>query len=379
MARNITTRGPRLRQYFFGTGSSTLTTEYLWTKTNVATSVRRKMPLTASTLLAGTSYSAETTYRSRSVVTRSDGSYFPSPENSAPEAFNNDEYQSGLIQTKYKLRAKIKGEEWNLGTFLGELPETLAYFADTLKTVVQLYRSVRKGDMRGVRRLRKRARKGTWSKTLRSSTSEVSSRWLEWRYAVQPLMFDLDAQLKYLYSSSLKSKIQRSVSGSNLHFFESGIYSGNYGGLTYFRNHDMDLRLGCYYTVNPNVQAFKKLGLLNPAAVLWELTPLSFVLDWLIPIGDYLGTLDAMAGVQVLSTWESRTSKTQYFVSGGRSSWLNGDKVEWENKSSDNSYVNSYVRQMGVSLDVPLPSFKLSLNSKRFLDGLALTRSILIK
>lgn len=36
----------------------------------------------------------------------------------------------------------------------------------------------------------------------------------------------------------------------------------------------------------------KLLGFTNPAAVLWEATPFSFVVDWFLPIGDYLKTLD---------------------------------------------------------------------------------------
>lgn len=33
-------------------------------------------------------------------------------------------------------------------------------------------------------------------------------------------------------------------------------------------------------------------GFSNPAAVLWEATPFSFVGDWFFPIGDYLNDLD---------------------------------------------------------------------------------------
>jgi hypothetical protein len=40
------------------------------------------------------------------------------------------------------------------------------------------------------------------------------------------------------------------------------------------------------------------LGLTNPLAIAWELVPFSFVLDWLVPVGTWLQSLDATLGVK---------------------------------------------------------------------------------
>lgn len=302
---------------------------------------------------------------------RPDGAYFPSAYNSAPEDFNNETYQSGRKATVVKLREKIKGEDWNLSTFLGELPETLAFFEKTLKTVVQLFLSVRKGDMRGVRQLRKRSRKTKRPVGHERSQEVIASRWLEWRYAVQPLMYDLDDALKALNSSIVRPLYTRAVSGSSLQFNQRGRFGDSYGGVDFSREQQMSLRLGCYYRVNPDVQAFKRLGLLNPVATLWELFPLSFVVDWLIPIGDYLGSLDAMIGVQLLSSWESVAAQTKMATTGSL-------KPTYEVKMPDESWKRYYTRVPNPSLSLPLPTPSLSLNTSRFLDGLALTRMILL-
>jgi hypothetical protein len=50
-----------------------------------------------------------------------------------------------------------------------------------------------------------------------------------------------------------------------------------------------------YIWLDPNHRQFT-LG--NPAYLAWELIPYSFVVDWAIPIGDWLMSLDALFGVK---------------------------------------------------------------------------------
>jgi hypothetical protein len=59
------------------------------------------------------------------------------------------------------------------------------------------------------------------------------------------------------------------------------------------------IRYVVYYQVNyPEMPSYTALGLTNPALLAWELVPFSFVLDWLLPIGDWLSSLDATVGLQ---------------------------------------------------------------------------------
>ncbi len=47
----------------------------------------------------------------------------------------------------------------------------------------------------------------------------------------------------------------------------------------------------------PALAALSQYGINNPAAVAWELVPYSFVVDWFLPIGDYIGQMGATAGL----------------------------------------------------------------------------------
>lgn len=47
------------------------------------------------------------------------------------------------------------------------------------------------------------------------------------------------------------------------------------------------------------------LGLQDPALVLWEKTPFSFVFDWFVSVGDYLNAMTALRGLKVLRGFSS--------------------------------------------------------------------------
>lgn len=58
---------------------------------------------------------------------------------------------------------------------------------------------------------------------------------------------------------------------------------------------------------NARLHALASMGLINPAEVLWERVPFSFVVDWFIPVGDMISALTASAGLEFVdgSTTES--------------------------------------------------------------------------
>jgi hypothetical protein len=88
------------------------------------------------------------------------------------------------------------------------------------------------------------------------------------------------------------------------------------------------------------------LGLLNPENVAWELLPWSFVVDWFIPIGQYL---DARAITSCVNGSYVQSTKTAFRVTGrsGNANW-GGDWCEGVD----------FNRTVSSSPSLPLPSFK---------------------
>jgi hypothetical protein len=55
----------------------------------------------------------------------------------------------------------------------------------------------------------------------------------------------------------------------------------------------------------------KQIGFDNPISLAWEILPYSFVLDWFLPIGDFLDGLNRWKGLSFVSGWEVQfTRKT---------------------------------------------------------------------
>jgi hypothetical protein len=383
MAYNVTVNGLQLYQGGGGLPLTPALGEYSFVRNSVSTSTQRKKPVDLSLLVDQTPYNKSVKIRYRAMQRDSSGYQSPSTYNASTETFDSETYNNGRPVVVNKLLSKIKGEEWNLSTFLGELPETLAWFRKTLVDVVDYYRAFRKMSARQLRAVRKRRRKAYAREGSRAylgspaherAQAGLASRWLEFRYAITPLMSDFDAMLKTLYSSMTTPLWKRVVSGEDLKYYRKSVVFTGSPSCERIQDHTMELRIGAYFRCNPEAQALKRLGLTNPLATLYELLPLSFVLDWFIPLGTWLGNLDAMVGVQVLSTWESQKVVTLMHYTGGAQG-PSGSRTIYEPSDARNDYYN---RQPSASLTIPLPKPRLSLNAKRTLDAVALSRQILL-
>jgi len=54
----------------------------------------------------------------------------------------------------------------------------------------------------------------------------------------------------------------------------------------------------------------KQLGLTNPVQVLWDAVPMSFVVDWFLPVNKYLSSFDASLGVTLGPVVQSKSCQT---------------------------------------------------------------------
>jgi hypothetical protein len=95
------------------------------------------------------------------------------------------------------------------------------------------------------------------------------------------------------------------------------------------------------------------LGITNPLLIAWEVVPYSFVVDWVLPVGTWLESLDALLGYQ--SAWTSITTyNLATWREWGRSKdYPNGTFVH--NDFNGDRKLLEVVR--GASLGVPIPAF----------------------
>lgn len=173
-----------------------------------------------------------------------------------------------------------------------------------------------------------RARKGQTQKAgrkvrkgdFRKRAKDVSATWLEYHFGWDPLVKDIYNCVKILENPYDPKVVIKRATGSET------VYDGNrsdYNRWRVDRVSKYGWRLSAKLSVsNPNLFRASQLGLVNPAAVAWELVPFSFVVDWFLPVGEFLNSYSNLFGVTVqdpLSTvLETTTRNHTTYWSGSR-------------------------------------------------------------
>lgn len=128
--------------------------------------------------------------------------------------------------------------------------------------------------------------------------NEVSARWLEAQYGWLPLMSDMygayeDARKGFFREPRISSKGKATDESRKDYPLSSYLYTG---ANAFHCIQSCFVRLD-YVLDSPRLQMAANKGLTNPLEVAWELLPYSFVADWFLPIGEFIGCLDADFGV----------------------------------------------------------------------------------
>lgn len=183
-----------------------------------------------------------------------------------------------------KMRLDIKDAAVNLGVSLAEYRQT-----------AQMFKKFGIGIHKAWKLFR--GRLPTRSKITPCS---IAAAELTASYGVEPLVSDLYDSMEVLLSRLDKPIYRRFVSRA---YEDRPIEEAGYQG-RYHVSH----RAIAYVELEPDASDFT-LG--NPLELAWEVVPFSFVVDWAIPVGDYLSALDALKDVK--SVTGTVTKKTRYF------------------------------------------------------------------
>ncbi|DAD52687.1 maturation protein [ssRNA phage SRR7976301_4] len=252
---------------------------------------------------------------------------------------------------------KIKDAKLNLGESIATIGQTIDMISSLGETLVEAVKRARKGDVYGLvstllgirrpgylrewdltedsfqnsdgsYRTRDWVKHKAWKRrTLmrefnRASRHEntadgISSRWLEYQYGWAPLFSDITAALDLLKSQvavPLQVHAVRNVQEAwplpVRPYSSYGLWepSGSIKAGAKFR---IDMVL-----VNSQLATLDSLGLANPFQLGWELIPYSFVVDWMLPLGNFLSGLSASFGLSFkgasLTTWTKVDMDVKY-------------------------------------------------------------------
>nr|UUW21187.1 MAG: maturation protein [Sanya fiers-like virus 4] len=152
--------------------------------------------------------------------------------------------------------------------------------------------------------------------------NSAAQLYLEYVYGLRPLMQDVfsvyerlrkQAGEPLLYHGRGKSRRTRFKASTSLATSYSYV-----ARLNWESNQKANARLTA--RIDPEwavLRMLNQLGLINPAALAWELVSYSFVVDWILPIGSVLNAYSAPAGlIFVDGYWACRTSESHQIYYG---------------------------------------------------------------
>lgn len=218
--------------------------------------------------------------------------------NNGPGAFVQDDRRivgparARCAQKAYgKLTEKVKKISSGWGETLATRKMAYSMMLHRIATLTNAARRLRKGDIRGFCRALSVTERGS-----RSKAKKAADTWLEYHFGWEPLLGDIYTACKI---SSADFPVGRVRASSQEEVFDMNMgvpdkftpYRANRGRVSV-------LLQGEYTVENSDKLLLNQLGVINPVGLAWELVPFSFVIDWFIPIGQYLGAMTDFYGIK---------------------------------------------------------------------------------
>jgi len=295
------------------------------------------------------------------------------------------------IKVHNKLLSKIDDNKIPLGHIAAEMVETVSYVSSHVRTLVDFGTAVVGGRYKralstlGISKKR-------WYKFHRrkifpatgSVTAQAAARYLEFSFAIVPTLKDL-RKIFNLYDSpqSVLKKV-RLKSTARVHVddrYEDNDPPSGSKNLRTTRVKSLSgfLSASCTYSVrDPEVIAAKALGINNVPASAYQAVPFSWLVDYVVNVGEFLELITATEGLTFRHGYTSLQAQTSAKIK--RSSEAYGTfygKTTWSTELTESwGFQRGYTRELMSSFPRPMLRFvlpELSLRKASYVAALGIS------
>lgn len=264
--------------------------------------------------------------------------------------------------------AKAQTSEILAMATLAEAGKTVQSVTSILKRLFKIGRALKKGDF--------------WTLRRELTPKQLADRWMEGRYAIRPLVYDMAGIFK-----ALKAKMKplrqtfRSGDSDQVTATQSGIqtyssasfYGFGYGNVKACKSaiRTATARSGVLAAIE-SISQSSIWGLDQPFETIWELIPFSFVVDWFFNVGKTIAAWTPNPGIRGLASWVVIDDVTNYAIvcEGGTSTWGASNAVfDTFNVSGGLIQQTVHTRTRVCNPLLPIvPSLNLRLDAAKLLD-----------
>lgn len=199
-----------------------------------------------------------------------------------------------------KLRGKLY-DSAGLGVDFVEYGQSVDMIAKTCGTLLKFSKEVRKlhfGDAANTLRMHF-VPKGV------DKRKSFGSNFLQFHFGWEPLIHDVYDAMEVLHNPVKHfgpCKAASVAEDSGNYLFDLGsVYNGGKWQTKYRYLQGARIKS----IENANLHTLEQYGLVNPASLVWEVVPFSFVVDWFVNVGDVLRSYTDFAGLTLTDTYHT--------------------------------------------------------------------------
>jgi hypothetical protein len=289
------------------------------------------------------------------------------------------------------LLLKLLDQNIDLAATMGELRSTSRFFESTANELARGARKLRNGlSRKGFQRAVTESPRQILEALRRAKGADVNDlkriadAQLAYQYAIRPVLSDLHGSMEILYNARNNGRIGRFVG-----YEKASDKQTTSVPAVYLPDADMTLnwvvkeRVGCkaggeWVIDDPWLAVATQAGLTDPLPLVYELAFLSFVIDWVIPVGDFLKARSAQKGWKLIRAYTSVKQEMSAHVPGGTySRSLNGIDYSgyWNQLNAEGHRFWRFNRTSGI--DAQPPPFVDPVSANHVKNGAALLVQLL--
>lgn len=274
----------------------------------------------------------------------------------APSGLFDFDYHATLNRKLWSdaLRRSLQKGRVNLSSSVAEYKESVRLFYRTALAFRDIYRVLK------LKGLPKKSGQNYPKVTIGAIPASI----LQYNFGVAPLVSDLYSvvealRLKLTAPILVRSSVSINRKRTKLPFKSAG--------WSYNLTDSFQQRATIYYDMDPSQYLSQYTDFGNPIEWAWELIPFSFMVDWLIPVGGWLGNLDALTGMSNIRGVVVTKLKQRWVA--------NWDEANVINAPFTGSY-QSYQRDVINSIPIGAPRWKPSGGWMKLLNASSILASI---
>lgn len=196
------------------------------------------------------------------------------------------------------------GLQGQLAVSLAEANQSIVMIATRVNQLRDAVRALKRNDFHTLASLFKFDKKHK----VFGHGKDLSKIWLELHFGWVPLLHDISDAIDSLQAPLPRARIRAKAQAKDTYIEGSPLAYNSWARST-------DVLVG--YTMgaevsveNPNLYLANQMGFVNPLSVAWELIPFSFLVDWFVPVSNFLNSFTDLYGVSVLNPFTTKFVRT---------------------------------------------------------------------